>query len=196
MKPVQFAFASLAVAALLTGCAQRPLRPPMSQAQIEYARANAANPVPPMSEAEARKRFVGVTYVTHMPGHGTQVSYLDPNGTGRLWYPGNSVVLANDWKIFMPKQPSPGFLPKPLPQSMLNSAKVCFRYPEGSHNPHAYQPAGLFACASAGRLAADTVDQAPGDVFGLMTRREVPFVLSKDRATIAELKGKIAGAGR
>lgn len=196
MKSFRTALAIAVCAAVLTGCAQRPMRAPMTQAEAEQARAVASKPVPPMTEAEARKHHVGVTRVSFMPGHGTQVSYLAPDGTGRLWYPGNAVVLANEWKFVKPKAPSPGFLPAPLPESMLKDTLICFKYPEGSVNRYAYQPAGRFNCVSASRLAAYDVDSAPGDAFGLMTRAEAPFVLSKDRTTVAALKEKIAGGGR
>jgi hypothetical protein len=137
---------------------------------------------PVMSVAEARAAFVGKTRVTFGPGHGTQVSYMRPDGAIFLWYPGNAVVLPGRWDIearWMSGVPP------------TQEAFVCFRYGPNTYNPVTGAVGGRRECMPARVLGRLMVDRAEGDVFGLATRSAAPFRLPRERTTIAALKTQI-----
>jgi hypothetical protein len=135
---------------------------------------------------EARELFACKTRISFMQVHGTQVSYIHPNGEILLWYPGNSVVLPGKWRLetrTVPAQPSKSY------------ANICFSYPTNSYNPATGIVGNQWQCMPAEVLHRLTVDRADGDVFGLRTRTAVPFRLSPERTTIAELKKRFESLG-
>ena len=128
-----------------------------------------------MSVSEARQLFADKTIMTFDSSHGTQVEYLHPGGTAFLWYPGNAVIVPSEWRI----------------TAAGTDAIICFRYGGNTYNPATQQAGGNWECRSASVQAARAVERTNGDPFGLARRRAVPYVLSRERATIAELKGRL-----
>ena len=133
----------------------------------------------PMSHSEAHRYFSSKTRVSLDQGHGTQVSFTSADGRVFLWYPGNAVVLHGRWRIV----------------DAQGGAAICFLYGSNTYNPVTQQAGGRWSCGPADRLKRITVDQANGDVFGLARRRTVPFRLSSERTTIAELQRALGRQG-
>ena len=136
-----------------------------------------------MSMPEARAFFVNRTRVSFSSGHGTQVSYMAPNGAVYLWYPGNRVVLPGSWSL--EPRAMPGYPPRAY-------AILCFQYGPNTYNPVTGRGGGGPECGPADRWARYAVDQAPGDVFGLARRQSPPFILTPERTTIAELRRRMS----
>ncbi len=128
-----------------------------------------------MTLGEANAKFINQTRISFSPGHGTQVSYMRPDGSVFLWYPGNQVVLRGRWLI----------------EGRANSAYLCFQYGPNTNNPVTKQPGGGWSCRQADVFARTTVDRVHGDVFGLANRTAVPFMLTPERTIIAELKQRV-----
>jgi hypothetical protein len=124
-----------------------------------------------MSVGAARAHFVNQTRVSFSSGHGTQVSYMAPNGMIYLWYPGNQIVLPGRWSI------------EPRPRGY---ADLCFQYGPNTYNPVAGQVGGQKNCRPADYWAQYEVDGAAGDVFGLSRQHSVPFILRPERTSIAQ----------
>ena len=129
-------------------------------------------PAQAMTVGEANAKFVDQTRISFSPGHGTQVSYMRPDGTVFLWYPGNRVVVRGRWLI----------------ESRAKSAYLCFQYGADTYNPVTNQSGTSWSCQQAGVFARITVDRVRGDLFGLANRQAVPFLLTPERTIIAELK--------
>ena len=125
--------------------------------------------------------------------HGTQVSFATPNGQSYLWYPGNKVVLAGRWKtedhtIEVRKGGSI--------VARKTQPRVCYDYGPNTYNP-ATGKGGGWECTNFINLRFAGGENTPGDVFGLSRRKAVPFVLSKEPATIDSLKARLKqGAAR
>jgi hypothetical protein len=134
-----------------------------------------------LTESEAWKFFSCKTFMSFMPGHGTQISYRRPDGAIFLWYPGNTIVLSGRWKIVMRATSS-------LPPV---STDICFLYETNTYNPVTKRPGGDWQCMPADLLARFTVERADGDIFGLAVRRAVPFILPSEKSTIADLRTRI-----
>jgi hypothetical protein len=141
----------------------------------------------PMSLPEARQFFVCKTHLSFDPGHGTQVSYLRPDGASFLWYPGNSIVLKSGWKL------EERVTARPTPSTF---AALCYQHGENTYNPVTKQRGGLWECLPAHVWASVRVERADGDVFGLATRSAVPFRLSREQTTIAALQQKVPAQAR
>ena len=135
---------------------------------------------------EARKLFACKTRISFMQGHGTQVSYTHPDGAIFLWYPGNAVVVTGKWQVASRTTPS---------QPPREYAAICFQYGSNTYNPVTRQFGGNWQCMPADVLYRLTVDHSDGDVFGLRTRTAVPFRLSPERTTIADLMKQIRSLG-
>jgi hypothetical protein len=138
-----------------------------------------------MGEAEARGIFVGKTRVTFMPGHGTQISYMRPDGAIFLWYPGNAVVLPGRWRI---EARWAGGTP-PAKEALL-----CFQYRPNTYNPVTQVLGGRQECVPARAMSRFIVDRADGDIFGLAGRSSAPFRLAREPTTIAAVKAQIGRA--
>jgi hypothetical protein len=160
------------VLAMTKRCQHRVLGPFIVAAALAVATGAHAE----MTMQQARAHFAGMTRVGHTSGHGTQVSYMDPQGAVFLWYPGNAVVLRGRWKI------------EAVSTSDEPGASVCFLYGANTFNPVMNQRGGSWNCAPAHQLARTTVDSAEGDVFGLARRTAVPFRLTPEETTIEILR--------
>jgi hypothetical protein len=114
-----------------------------------------------------------VTTLTYDPGHGSQVEYVAANGTNFLWYPGNAVVLPGHWKLRR--------------AAGVKATQICFVYGPNTWNPVTGVVGAQWECEATSFYIALTVERAKGDVFGLAHRRTVPFVLSRGRASLADL---------
>ena len=130
-----------------------------------------------MGIPEAREHFVCKTRVSFGEEHGTQVAYMNSTGGIFLWYPGNGRVVPGRWKI------------EEATIKNLTFAALCFQYGLDTYNPVTKERGGKWGCLPADIWARTTVDRADGDVFGLERRGgAVPFRLSKERTTIANLQ--------
>lgn len=171
---------SLALAACSTGDSQAQL------AAVAAAReaAGLRPEVVRMSRAEASSFFAGKTRVSSAFDRGSQVSYMAPDGTIYLWFPGNPVVLRGQWTL----EESGGY--RPYAGRPVSETNVCFFY--GPNSPNAWTgQRGKPECLPAETLARWSQDRADGDVFGLSEKREVPFVLPPERTTIVELRKRM-----
>lgn len=137
------------------------------------------SPVTPMSMNEARGFFICKTHMSFSRGHGTQVSFMHPDGLEFLWYPGNSVIVQGKWELRSTQT-----------ESARDHTDLCFQYGANTYNPVTKQWGGRWECRPAAIVARTTIERAPGDVFGLARRPAVPFVLSRERTTIKELRRK------
>src|SRR5262245_2331452 len=134
----------------------------------------------PIGIPEAREYFVCKTRVSFSDGHGTQVAYMNSTGGVFLWYPGNGAVVPGRWKI------------EEATIKNLTFPALCFQYGADTYNPVTKERGGRWSCLPADVWARTTVDSADGDVFGLERRGgAVPFRLSRERTTIADLKKNI-----
>jgi len=139
-----------------------------------------AEPRKLMGIPEAREHFVCKTRVSFTEGHGTQIAYMNSTGGVFLWYPGNPIVVRGRWRM------------EEVTVKNLTSVALCFQYGTDTYNPVTKQRGGKWACLPADIWARGTVDGADGDVFGLERRGgAVPFRLSKERTTIADLQKNI-----
>jgi hypothetical protein len=130
-----------------------------------------------MSVVEARNYFVCKTHLTSSSGHGTQISYMRPNGVVSLWYPGNAVVLQGSWRIGE--------------TAGTPVASLCFRYGANTYNPVIKEQGGRWSCLPAHLWARVTVERADGDIFALGGRGDAPFKLSREATTIADLQKSV-----
>ena len=130
---------------------------------------------------DARAAFGCKTHMTYSApgpkGHGTQIEYLDPDGTAHLWYPGNRVILPGQWRVAMSKD--------------RQTIGICFRYPTPSYNPVTGESGGQWSCSPAERYAKGLVEIAAGDVLQLKGRTTIPFILSPDKTTISTLAAQM-----
>ena len=115
----------------------------------------------------------GTTQMTFSPGHDTQVEYLAKGGGAWLWYPGNTRILAGEWKTDGPD--------------------ICFRYGGNTYNPVTKHRGGGWECTRLKVHSSVVVEQKKGDVFGLTGRKKVPFDLSPKRMNMAQLLAIAAG---
>ncbi len=128
----------------------------------------------------ARTFFACKTTMSYSPpgpkGHGTQIEYLDPDGTAHLWYSGNSGILPGEWKIL--KSSTIGII-------------ICFRYATSGHNPVTGTVGTAWECAYADKYAQRTVQRMAGDVLHLKGRQSIPFILQPNLTTIPEIAAKM-----
>lgn len=108
------------------------------------------------------------TQQSYSPGHGMQIEYLAADGASWLWYPGNTRVLAGQWKA--------------------EGADICFRYGKNSYNPVTRQRGGDWECAPLKVYNSTLVTSTKGDIFGLAGRKKVPFDLPAKLLPINQLK--------
>jgi hypothetical protein len=137
-----------------------------------------------MSKAEAEAFFVGKTRVSSAFDRGSQVSYMAPDGSIYLWFPGNSVVLRGQWTL----EETGAY--RVYAGRPVSETSVCFRYGPDTVNAWSGER-GRKSCIPADTLARMAFDRAEGDVFGLSQRTQAPFVLPPERATIADLRKRI-----
>ncbi|WP_437727554.1 SEC-C metal-binding domain-containing protein [Sorangium sp. So ce861] len=109
------------------------------------------------SDERAAFPFSGKTVLFYEPSHGNQIEYYDRNGRCYLWYPGNRIILAGEWRV--------------------DGEDLCFRYAVKAHNPVTGKrtDAWEWERTPLRRWGSTVTDSAPGDVYGLATG--FPFIL-------------------
>jgi hypothetical protein len=122
---------------------------------------------------QTREMIADLTLMFHDSRHGTQVEYNAADGSTYLLYPGNAVIVKGSWKVTRTDKP--------------NVYNMCFKYPANSYNPVTQQAGGNWECQIAGFYLARQVENMEGDVLGLSSRTEVPFVLARRKTTLAAL---------
>lgn len=171
--------ATMLTALTLAGCQTGQKSPPIAQrtnaaglGQLTINNPDTAPPEPRLAPARSN-----ITVVSYSGPHGTQVAYHSPNGKVYLWYPGNTEVLKGDWKTAKPFQ-------------------MCYRYDSRSLNPHAQQPGGRWVCRHALMMSfgLGAQHERKGDVFGLATRNNPPFVSRKGKEQLDEILAKLPPA--
>jgi len=105
----------------------------------------------------------GRTYLSFSHAHGFQVNYLAAQGKAWLWYPGNSKIVPELWKLDR------------------DGTVICWKHPQQSYNPVTQQFGGGFACTSRQFSAKTIVAELRGDPFGL-AKGNVPYRLKKCQA--------------
>lgn len=137
-------------------------------------------------DTDAFRGFVtNRTLLFYEPQHGTQVELHAATGQTYLWYPGNSVVVAGEWKV----QQNPN-LTLSSGGSTKPSPEICFRYPETSFNPVTKKSGGDWQCRVSIAYGVNLKENRQGDVFNLAKQPTVPFVLPKSQQTIQGLLNK------
>jgi hypothetical protein len=119
----------------------------------------------------------GRTFRFWSPGHGAQVEYIGPGGRAFLWYPGNRVVVPSLRRVAM----------------IRGVPSVCHLWPPRTYNPVTRERGPGWACTPQQAWAANVVEVAPGDIFGLSRSPTTPFSLPRQPLPFAQLKA--AGRG-
>jgi len=129
---------------------------------------------------DARAFYACKTTLSYSPpgpkGHGTQIEYLDPDGTAHLWYPGNPGILPGEWKI---------------EKGSNDVIGICFRYATSGRNPVTGVVGTAWTCSRTNRNNRTTIQSMTGDVLHLKGRRSIPFILQPDLTTIGEIAAKM-----
>ncbi|WP_288587154.1 hypothetical protein [uncultured Methylobacterium sp.] len=128
------------------------------------------------------------TRLTYDPSHGMQIEYSSTDGKVYLWYPGNQAILPGQWKA---EPYYVEFVENGRALRRVDEAKVCFRYGPNTFNPATGHVGAGWQCAPLAELNRYQAQTASGDVFGLRTRTEVPFVLPRERMTLDALRSRI-----
>lgn len=125
-----------------------------------------------VATAAHAQNLANITTLFYSEGHGTQVEYLHADGKSYLWYPGNRIVLTAPWK----KQ----------------GDRICYLYRTNTYNPVTGSRGGQWECTALLIQQARVLERVKGDVFALAEaarNQTVPFVLSRNKTTIARLSG-------
>ncbi|GGF81955.1 hypothetical protein SAMN05216376_117100 [Mameliella alba] len=101
-----------------------------------------------------------VTYLSFSAAHGFQVNYIRGDGKAWLWYPGNTVVVPEMWKI------------------EGGGTSLCWSHPSNSYNPVTRETGGGFTCSPRLFTARTVVAHLPGDPFKLSSGK-IPYRLGK-----------------
>jgi len=102
------------------------------------------------------------TVLTGSDQHGYQVEYVAKDGNAYLWYPGNSRIVKQQWKI--------------------EGEDICFRSPSNTYNPVTRTTGGDWQCGRQGLWTLVLRGRLAGDVFGLSKSENVPYSRSRDDA--------------
>ena len=130
------------------------------------------------------------TIMTHSSSHGTQVEYSAADGRTFLWYPGNTRTVLGAWKV----EDRDVRLPSSDGATTRRLTLICYRYGANTYNRVTNQRGGDWECRPAGPDLRLIVESVPGDVFSLAARRTPPFVLARDRTTIADLQRRMVAS--
>ena len=145
------------------------------------------NRIPTWTEADIKEFLAGKTRRSTTPIHGTQVSYATADGRSYLWYPGNNAVLAGRWKT---EERSIELRRGGEVVARKSQPRICYDYGPNTYNPATGNSSG-WECTNFINLQMGGGETQAGDVFGLSRRKTVPFVLSKEPATIDSLKARL-----
>lgn len=137
-----------------------------------------------MSVDEAKAAFVGMTRNVKAFQFGSQITYIAPNGSVYLWFPGNPVVLEGKWSF----KETGGF--RPYAGKPVSETSLCFDYGPRTVNAWSRQRGGV-ECISSDTLAFATFESESGDIFGLAGRTQVPFVLPREKVSLADLRKRV-----
>lgn len=110
----------------------------------------------------------GKTYLSFSSAHGFQVNYLTAGGQAYLWYPGNSVILPEDYKRDV----------------VAGRQALCWRHRRNTYNPVTKQRGGAFACTPLDMARKTIVAEVSGDPFKLASGT-LPYRL--DRCTAPDV---------
>jgi hypothetical protein len=163
-------FQSLLIMASLLAASCSPASAPKPYPAV------AAAPAPPgkrtfykfghWTAAELRAALAGRTKVFYSHEYGTQVSYYSPDGHEWLWFPGNPVIIPEQWRAE----------DRPTQQ-----AAICFKDPPNTFDAVTLRRGGDWECHLAMNLIplGSRIAQRKGDIFGLSQRSAPPFVSSR-----------------
>ncbi len=154
------------------------------QAKAAAAREEAGVLVRPgnLSRDQAFAALVNKTRVTPAL-RGSQVSYLAPDGSVYLWFPGNDAILRGRWRI----EATGGYV-QALGRPVERYA-ICFDY-DGPRPSFLAGDAARQNCAPV-ETVLRRAESTHGDVLGLARRARVPFVLSSQPLTLRELQERL-----
>ncbi len=143
---------SFSLAALLAGCVSAPTS---REAAIQEVQSR------PLAFADYPQG--GNTYLSFSQAHGFQVNYLAANGRAWLWYPGNSAVVPEVWRVDLARN------------------AICWTHPKNSYNPVIKRAGGNELCAPLDLSRRTIVSSLAGDPFKLASGR-VPYRLQRCKA--------------
>lgn len=143
--------------------------------------------------ADAKAALANKTLLRLTPAHGPEVTYTTPDGQYFLWFPGSSVMVGGTWKSeeqdYRKKVRSGGAVREfSGPMTMY-----CYEFRASAHNPVTGMMGSKTSCEVAGWAKVATVERADGDIFGLAGRSEVPFVLTRDIDSFAQIRARMPG---
>lgn len=101
------------------------------------------------NEQRARFQYCDHTVLYYEPSHGNQIVYHDRNGTVYLWYPGNSIILAGNWRV--------------------EGQYLYFRYGANTYNPVTHEHGGHWERIPLTGGSIPVIDAVPGDPLELST---------------------------
>lgn len=162
----------LGAALLLSACMTSEAPPEVPRTSVQAAIAEVSsrpNSFPNYPRANT-------TYLSFNKFHGFQVNYIAPGGLAWLWFPGNSKVVPEEWRL----------------DSVNGTKAICFRHPSNSRNPATSRRGGAFQCqplelsqkAIVARLNGDAFKLASGNVPYRLSRCEAPEAFHFDRLRI------------
>lgn len=125
----------------------------------------------------ARAFLSGTTLLTMGDGYGTQIEYLNPDGSTELWFREQAYTTPGQWKVEASKAGNP---------------VMCFRYGANSYDPVRRTYGGSWECGAMPLYIVGVAMMLEGDPFELADGR-APFVMPKGNYTANEAK-QMAGA--
>ncbi|MGX5777102.1 hypothetical protein [Methylorubrum zatmanii] len=138
--------------------------------------------------SDIRRAISDATYSTYSGFHGTQIEYAGADGSVYLWYPGNSTILRGQWK---PRQVFVEYFVNGKLLRRFENSQVCFRYGAGTYNPATGHTGDGWECQPFQAYRKHIAETKRGDFLRMKTRFEVPFVLSKEKFSLAALRARI-----
>lgn len=130
--------------------------------------------------SEVQRRLADRTWLYQPVGAPPQVYYTTADGRVVLWYDDEPRLFVGEWKT------SEG--PTSQHHSRDEITTLCFRYPGA---PRPYGDWAQWQCRPAGRFLGEVKESLAGDVFGLGTRSDAPFLMQRSgRTTLAALRAR------
>lgn len=142
---------------------------------------------------EIRSALSDTTQVSFSGAHGTQAEYAGRDGRTYLWYPGNRLVLTGRWKA------EPLFIEYAEDGKLIKrfeNSKICFSYGADTYNPATGHAGGGWECQTFHDYGKRIGELRRGDLLHLRGRADVPFILTKDKQSLDELRARLGLANR
>lgn len=184
LRPVRSSVvaASAAIALVLTGCVaeQKPAtQQPTVRLSYERLSPTVASEARNWSIDETTRQISDMTYLKNVPGQRNEVYYFSPEHVVYSWSTGKKFIETATWTVDMRK---------PISSDSPMAVYICMSFPQLDSNGTAIAGPTLTRCLDPALLYTPAVDRARGDAFGIKGRKQAPFQLGIERATIATIK--------